>query len=737
MTKLPSIRLRDMHLGTLLVPALVLALVGGAARTAQASATRHNAQHASALAVPSGSAVVTNCSTAGFMAPSGGQAGEGLGTALQNAAIITFACDPALSGAKVGGKYVITLPQGTNPGFEIPSGEAASIDGSDGGLNDVAIDGGLTLTGGKPTLGTGVQIFYVDTGASLSLANLTLQHGYANGGIIVGVESGYGGAVESFGNFTATNVTFSGNQASIFGGAVELDSTTSAGAQATISNSTFTGNAAAGCGGALNIGDVLETSFPQTVTISHSTFNTNSANQFCNGGAIHSNNGFPAMVAIDHSVFNSNTASAEGGAIHNYDDTFTVTDSLFLNNSALDGDVGGAFSESSRNGLTILRSSFIGNSTAGGDGGALYVEGGTTTNNIVANSTFSGNSAVDGGAIFVGRSGLSLTADTIAGNSVHAPTTLKSPSGAAVRPAQVGPTSGAGITNSRSTINVQSTIVSNNINLVAGPTTVVNCSGALTGGGFNLEFSGVGGTDTCGFVNGANGDITGKDPLLGTPADNGGPDIGAPGTVTGLQTLALGAGSPAIGGVTLASVCTSPPVSNVDNRSLPRHTLQRTPQGCDVGALDTGGNITNPFTVVGSFNYLGGFRLGIAASTNPAFPLNYITFQKGAGSFAVHRSVTVTCLNQCIGVTGNLIPGAAVSLTLAGTIFSGWGGYAPGTPVSVVLTLSTTARSPLGIAGQPSITASVSAVTVLVNGAQVATATAPFNRLSTLQFRLS
>jgi hypothetical protein len=153
---------------------------------------------------------------------------------------------------------------------------------------------------------------------------------------------------------------------------------------------------------------------------------------------------------------------------------------------------------------------------------------------------------------------------------------------------------------------------------------------------------------------------------------------------------------------------------------------------CDAGAFDTGGTVTNPFTVAGALNYLGagGWRLGIAGSTDASFPVGYITFQKGGSSLVVRRPVAVTCLNQCVGVTGDLIPNAVVSLTLSGVVASAQGSsYKVGQAVSVVLTLTTT--------GRPNIQVAISAVTVVVNGVQVATAAAPFNVQSAVHFLLS
>src|SRR5579885_3145939 len=98
--------------GLLLVPALATGLLGASGAHAAPGTKVHrtwtpntHAVHAHALVVvPPGNAVVTNCSTAGISGPGG------LLTALNSGNVITFACNPATSGAQVGGKYVIQVP---------------------------------------------------------------------------------------------------------------------------------------------------------------------------------------------------------------------------------------------------------------------------------------------------------------------------------------------------------------------------------------------------------------------------------------------------------------------------------------------------------------------------------------------------------------------------------------------------------------------------------------------------
>jgi len=120
-----------------------------------------------------------------------------------------------------------------------------------------------------------------------------------------------------------------------------------------------------------------------------------------------------------------NTTTILGGGIHNGDGaTLTVSGSTFTGNSARDG---GAIDNADFSGagtLTVTGSTFTGNSAIS-DGGAIDNAdnadyGGTVT---VSGSTFTGNSAGDGGAIDSADGGgggaLTVSDSTFTGNSAH------------------------------------------------------------------------------------------------------------------------------------------------------------------------------------------------------------------------------------------------------------------------------------------------------------------------------
>ncbi|RMF54433.1 MAG: hypothetical protein D6746_14330, partial [Bacteroidetes bacterium] len=188
-------------------------------------------------------------------------------------------CDglPATSGALAAGTYTLTDNCVITGTFNITSG-TVTING--GGF---AIDRGGSY-----------RTFYVMSGATLELNNVTVRNGITSfsGGAIF---NNFGGTV------TISNSTLSGNSATDYGGAIY-----NAG-MVTINNSTLSGNSA-GFGGAIyNFG---------TVTISNSTLSGNSATT--QGGAIY--NG--VTVDLTNTIISANTAPSGG----NCNNSGTITD---------------------------------------------------------------------------------------------------------------------------------------------------------------------------------------------------------------------------------------------------------------------------------------------------------------------------------------------------------------------------------------------------------------------------
>jgi hypothetical protein len=194
----------------------------------------------------------------------------------------------------------------------------------------------------------------------------------------------------------------------------------------------------------------------------------------------------------------------------------------------------------------VTNSTFSGNGAL--EGGAIATESGKVTN-----STFSGNSArtspicasaicppFNGGAILNGGEPLTVTNCTFSGNNAS--------NGSAI--ASVG----------FNTVTVVNSILANGTGTPGG-NCFVDDHGSIADGGHNIDDG-----TTCSFT-GANCATTTGTPFCNTNplldpaglASNGGPT----------QTIALEAGSPAINAGD-ETVCAAPPVNNLDQRGFVR-----------------------------------------------------------------------------------------------------------------------------------------------------------------------
>ena len=278
-------------------------------------------------------------------------------------------------------------------------------DGTYTGENNtnIVIDKDMTITGQNRdnTIINGAnsaQIFQIQNGVNVTIANLTFTNG----------NSTNGGAIFNYGNLTVTNCTFTGNNATDGGAILNLgnltvidsyfsaNNATSSGAISNsgtlnIKNTKFNGNTASNMGGAIeNAGDL---------TVSDSEFTDNKA---ISGGAIYNyaDSGFSGNLNVKNCTFTGNQAigtasEAFGGAIFNFG-TLILDNSTFTSNSAIKG---GAIYNGDN--LTVKNTNFIDNNAT--HGGAIYSYYGTI---IVNNSNFTRNNAYNipyaaqGGAIY-------------------------------------------------------------------------------------------------------------------------------------------------------------------------------------------------------------------------------------------------------------------------------------------------------------------------------------------------
>ncbi len=203
------------------------------------------------------------------------------------------------------------------------------------------------------------RIFEVVSGGALTLQNLTVRDGCADGSVLTANLDG-GGIFNTGGTLTITNSTISDNSAYGSGGIFNEGTVT-------ITNSTLSGNSATGDVGAAisNVG---------TMTVTNSTISGNSA---LAGGGIF--NG--GTLTVTNSTISGNSAVFDGGGILN---------------------VGGAP-------LTITNSTISGNSAAN-TGSGIFNQGTVNIkNSIVANNTLQPNCF---GSAGITPSGTNLTTDT-------------------------------------------------------------------------------------------------------------------------------------------------------------------------------------------------------------------------------------------------------------------------------------------------------------------------------------
>lgn len=401
-----------------------------------------------------------------------------------------------------------------------------------------------------------VRVFYVNSGVTLNLNQLTIANGRATD------ESG-GGLYNSGGTITVTESTFSGNSAGNYRGLGSGGGIANSNGAVTVNNSTFSGNFAFSAGGAIMMdGGVL--------AVVDSTFSGNGAG--LGGGILDAsnstmirNNTFTNNHAFGSGTWNSDGA---GGGIFNASNSSIIQDNTFTDNSASSGSPfggdygsgGGIYNASG--GPTIRNNVFNHNSARGegqyssGGGGGIY--NGSSGTPLIHNNTFNANSADDiGGGIWNHGGTMIVSNNTFSGNIAGTGGGVSNWSGTAiiVNSTFSGGSSntGGGIhNNSNGTVTLQNTIVGNS--LWGG-----NCNGTITDGGGNLSYPDA----TCPGLQ--------ADPKLGPLQNNGGPT----------HTMALLPGSAALDAGNDA-ICAAPPVNNLDQRGITR------PQGahCDIGAYE-------------------------------------------------------------------------------------------------------------------------------------------------------
>lgn len=205
-------------------------------------------------------------------------------------------------------------------------------------------------------------------------------------------ENAYGGAIFSKGMLVVENSTFTDNTAYSDGGAISAFNTVE------LTNCIFSSNKVTNMVKTFG-GAVYST---KDIYAENCTFADNSAKNF--GGAIYAN----GNIIVEKSKFIRNTADIGGAIRSNNDNSLSVVNSRFINNSA--SKTGGAIS--TQMWVYVGNSTFVGN-TAGDDGGAIR----TDFIQLGENVTFTNNSAKGhGGAVYANTIGSVIKTLRMEGN---------------------------------------------------------------------------------------------------------------------------------------------------------------------------------------------------------------------------------------------------------------------------------------------------------------------------------
>ena len=302
---------------------------------------------------------------------------------------VTFANNSsAIAGAINNSDGTVTITNSTFKGNDAGKSMGGAVRNDSG---DIQKDGTITITGSTfegNKAGNGGAVWNGSNG-KVEIADSTFKGNTA----LAKDGQGQGGAITNADQMTITGGSFANNTANYSGGAI-YNGANAAGSQAslTIDGTTFTGN---------------------SVTADFKTTN----NDKITGGAIFNDTG--AKLDVKNATFTDNTSSLKGGAIFNRDGEVAITNSTFKNNSVPTSAGGAVLNESgdtSKTGtITITGSTFEGNKA--GNGGAVW--NGSNGNVTITNSTFKGNTALAGigqGGAITNADKMTITGSTFEGN---------------------------------------------------------------------------------------------------------------------------------------------------------------------------------------------------------------------------------------------------------------------------------------------------------------------------------
>ena len=365
-----------------------------------------------AIDIEAGTVNLTNVDIKDGSAALGGAIYLASGSAFLTASGTTFSNNTASSGGAIynnGGQ--VTFSGGGNSFSNNQAGNGGAIYNNRGTLSL----GGVSFSGNSATVGNGGAIYTVggtidmggtsfsgnsatgnggaiyNNGSSLSVADggvFTGNHATENGGAIY--NDGNGSLTIQGGEFSG-NYTDSGDGGVIYNGSGALD----------IQGGVFSGNHAAGSGGVIYNGS-------GALTIQSGEFSGNYAGG--DGGVVYNASGAGAMN-VAGGVFAGNYAGGNGGAVYNASAEGMTVFAAFGGNHAANG--GAIYNKNGT--LAISGGSFEANEARNGNGGAIY-HGGAGSLTIDGTRLIGNSAAVQGGAVFSGNGALNVKNSTFTGN---------------------------------------------------------------------------------------------------------------------------------------------------------------------------------------------------------------------------------------------------------------------------------------------------------------------------------
>lgn len=345
-------------------------------------------------------------------------------------------------------------------------------------------------------------------------------------------------------------------------------------------------------------------------------------------------------VTISGVTISSGNDTNNGGALFNSTQLTLVNTVITSSNTTLNG--GGIYNAATGN--LVLNNSLVTSNTTTINGGGIMNDGGTVA---VKNATIYGNSAGSAGGGIENGGSITVNNATIDANTAD---TDKNGSG-----------DGGGIFQATSgTFTLSNTIISGNIDL-SPSTKVLDCAGSINSLGNNL----IQNVSGCTLTGTTTSNITGVDPQLGPPQNNGGPT----------NTQAIPGTSPALDHGSLAAAGTAGACEVTDQRGTAR------PQGpaCDIGAFELVDPLqTGPVYTINATDDLGGgcyslhcsLREAITSANghaNGSTPDQIVFNIPGTGAQTIKPASALPAISDPVSIDGTTQPGGSIVLDGSGS----------------------------------------------------------------------